>query len=227
MLERIALELPKGVVIRSGKAAGFIPGADIKGFEADRGQGPDRGLDPSRPAGLPAPGRTALPDRRRDPRPLHGRRHRAGAGLPLSRGQQRRHRRASACPRSSSASIPAGAAACACRGWSARPAAFDMMLTAAQSFRRRGQGASAWSIGWSSQPMLLDAAIGLLQRGRAAPVQAARARLGHQHLAGAAGAGAADGQAGRAQGAQGTLPGAVLADLHLAAQRRPADRTRR
>jgi 3-hydroxyacyl-CoA dehydrogenase/enoyl-CoA hydratase/3-hydroxybutyryl-CoA epimerase len=33
MIERIALELPKGIVIRSGKAAGFIPGADIKGFE--------------------------------------------------------------------------------------------------------------------------------------------------------------------------------------------------
>ena len=33
MIERIALELPKGIVIRSGKDAGFIPGADIKGFE--------------------------------------------------------------------------------------------------------------------------------------------------------------------------------------------------
>lgn len=33
MVERIALELPKGIVIRSGKEAGFIPGADIKGFE--------------------------------------------------------------------------------------------------------------------------------------------------------------------------------------------------
>jgi 3-hydroxyacyl-CoA dehydrogenase / enoyl-CoA hydratase / 3-hydroxybutyryl-CoA epimerase len=33
MIERIALELPKGIVIRSGKEAGFIPGADIKGFE--------------------------------------------------------------------------------------------------------------------------------------------------------------------------------------------------
>ncbi|MBW8368542.1 MAG: enoyl-CoA hydratase/isomerase family protein [Arenimonas sp.] len=33
MIERIALELPKGIVIISGKAAGFIPGADIKGFE--------------------------------------------------------------------------------------------------------------------------------------------------------------------------------------------------
>ncbi len=32
MLERIALESPKGVVVISGKAAGFIPGADIKGF---------------------------------------------------------------------------------------------------------------------------------------------------------------------------------------------------
>jgi 3-hydroxyacyl-CoA dehydrogenase/enoyl-CoA hydratase/3-hydroxybutyryl-CoA epimerase len=33
MLERIALELPKGLVVRSAKPAG-IPGADIKGFEA-------------------------------------------------------------------------------------------------------------------------------------------------------------------------------------------------
>ena len=33
MVERIALELPKGIVIRSGKDAGFIPGADIRGFE--------------------------------------------------------------------------------------------------------------------------------------------------------------------------------------------------
>lgn len=33
MIERIALELPKGIVIISGKAAGFIPGADIKSFE--------------------------------------------------------------------------------------------------------------------------------------------------------------------------------------------------
>ncbi|MCX7032682.1 MAG: 3-hydroxyacyl-CoA dehydrogenase NAD-binding domain-containing protein [Arenimonas sp.] len=33
MIERIAMELPKGIVIRSGKEAGFIPGADIKGFE--------------------------------------------------------------------------------------------------------------------------------------------------------------------------------------------------
>jgi 3-hydroxyacyl-CoA dehydrogenase/enoyl-CoA hydratase/3-hydroxybutyryl-CoA epimerase len=43
MLERIELELPKGVVIRSGKAAGFIPGADIKGFEdiAAKGQTED------------------------------------------------------------------------------------------------------------------------------------------------------------------------------------------
>ncbi len=32
MIERIALELPKGIVIISGKAAGFIPGADIKSF---------------------------------------------------------------------------------------------------------------------------------------------------------------------------------------------------
>jgi len=39
MLERIALELPKGLVIISGKPAGFIPGADIKGFEAIAAKG--------------------------------------------------------------------------------------------------------------------------------------------------------------------------------------------
>jgi 3-hydroxyacyl-CoA dehydrogenase/enoyl-CoA hydratase/3-hydroxybutyryl-CoA epimerase len=33
MLERIALELPKGVIVRSGKPGG-IPGADIKSFES-------------------------------------------------------------------------------------------------------------------------------------------------------------------------------------------------
>jgi len=33
LLERIAIEKPKAVVFRSGKAAGFIPGADIKTFE--------------------------------------------------------------------------------------------------------------------------------------------------------------------------------------------------
>ncbi len=38
MLERIALELPKGVVVRSGKPAG-IPGADIKSFEAIEAKG--------------------------------------------------------------------------------------------------------------------------------------------------------------------------------------------
>jgi 3-hydroxyacyl-CoA dehydrogenase/enoyl-CoA hydratase/3-hydroxybutyryl-CoA epimerase len=38
MLERIALEPPKGVVVRSGKPAG-IPGADIKGFESIEAKG--------------------------------------------------------------------------------------------------------------------------------------------------------------------------------------------
>jgi len=33
LVERIAIEKPKAVVFRSGKKAGFIPGADIKGFE--------------------------------------------------------------------------------------------------------------------------------------------------------------------------------------------------
>lgn len=33
LVERLAIEKPKGVVFISGKPAGFIPGADIKGFE--------------------------------------------------------------------------------------------------------------------------------------------------------------------------------------------------
>ncbi|HEX5755083.1 MAG TPA: 3-hydroxyacyl-CoA dehydrogenase NAD-binding domain-containing protein [Arenimonas sp.] len=33
LLERIAIEPPKGLVIRSGKSAGFVPGADIKEFQ--------------------------------------------------------------------------------------------------------------------------------------------------------------------------------------------------
>ena len=33
MLERLALELPRGLIIRSGKAAGFVAGADIKEFQ--------------------------------------------------------------------------------------------------------------------------------------------------------------------------------------------------
>ncbi len=39
IVERLAIEKPKGVVFCSGKSAGFIPGADIKGFEAIDAQG--------------------------------------------------------------------------------------------------------------------------------------------------------------------------------------------
>ena len=39
LVERLAIEKPKGVVFISGKKAGFIPGADIKGFEAIHARG--------------------------------------------------------------------------------------------------------------------------------------------------------------------------------------------
>src|SRR5690606_14327685 len=42
----------------------------------------------ARPARVPEAGRAALRHGRRDPRLQHGRRHRAGAGLPLPRGEQ-------------------------------------------------------------------------------------------------------------------------------------------
>ena len=90
LLERLALDPPKGLVLRSAKATGFIAGADIKEFAELRRQGQRRRRHPPRPAGVPATGRAALPHRRRDPRLLHGRRHRNLAGLPLPRRQQRR-----------------------------------------------------------------------------------------------------------------------------------------
>jgi 3-hydroxyacyl-CoA dehydrogenase/enoyl-CoA hydratase/3-hydroxybutyryl-CoA epimerase len=34
MLERLAMELPRGLIIRSGKSAGFVAGADIKEFQS-------------------------------------------------------------------------------------------------------------------------------------------------------------------------------------------------
>ncbi|MDT3492687.1 hypothetical protein ROV93_21465 [Stenotrophomonas maltophilia group sp. msm4] len=88
LLERIALDPPKGVVVQSLKKAGFIAGADLKEFQEFDRRGHCQRRDPSWPGDLSEAGRAALPHRCGDPRPLPGRRHRTGAGLPLPRGVQ-------------------------------------------------------------------------------------------------------------------------------------------
>ena len=141
LLERIALDPPKGVVIQSLKKAGFIAGADLKEFqEFDR-----RGTvnDAIRRGGhLPEAGRTALPDRGGDPWPLPGR---------------RRHRwPAAAWPDSSTRIGLPETQLGIFPGWggSARlpqlvgaPAAMDMMLTGRTLSASAARG-SAWSTRW-------------------------------------------------------------------------------
>ena len=121
LIERIAIDPPKGVVIRSAKPAGFIAGADLKEFQEfdrkgtvndaiRRGQAVFQKL-----AELPCPTVAAIHGH------LHGRRHRDFAGLPLPGGIERplhAHRPAGS---ASWASSRAGAAARACHDWSARP----------------------------------------------------------------------------------------------------------
>ncbi len=163
MLERIEIELPKGVVIRSTKAAGFIPGADIKGFEeiAARGLTEDwirRGqLLFQRLAELRCPTVAAI----------HG--HCMGGGTELSLAC--RYRVASNDP-STKIGLPEVKLGIY-PGWGGSvrlprligaPAAMDMMLT-----QRNFSGAAARAIGLVDKvvepSMLLDAAIGLAQRG--------------------------------------------------------------
>jgi len=167
MIERIALELPKGVVIRSTKAAGFIPGADIKGFEdiAARGLTEDwirRGqLIFQRLAELRCPTVAAI----------HG--HCMGGGTELALAC--RYRVASNDP-STKIGLPEVKLGIY-PGWGGSvrlprlvgaPAAMDMMLT-----QRSLSGSAAKAIGLVDrvveQAMLLDAAIGLVQRGTTRP----------------------------------------------------------
>jgi 3-hydroxyacyl-CoA dehydrogenase/enoyl-CoA hydratase/3-hydroxybutyryl-CoA epimerase len=167
MLERIALELPKGLVIRSTKAAGFIPGADIKGFEdiaargltedwIRRGQGIFQRLSELRCPTVAA---------------IHG--HCMGGGTELALAC--RYRVASSDP-STRIGLPEVKLGIY-PGWGGSvrlprlvgaPAAMDMMLT-----QRNLSGSAAKAIGLVDRvvepAMLLDAAIGLVQRGTVRP----------------------------------------------------------
>jgi 3-hydroxyacyl-CoA dehydrogenase/enoyl-CoA hydratase/3-hydroxybutyryl-CoA epimerase len=163
MVERIALDLPKGVVIRSTKAAGFIPGADIKGFEdiAARGLTEDwirRGpLIFQRLAELRCPTVAAI----------HG--HCMGGGTELALAC--RYRVASndektriGLPEVKLGIYPGWGGSVRLPRLVGAPAAMDMMLT-----QRALSAKAAQAIGLVDRVVepsaLLDAAIGLVQRG--------------------------------------------------------------
>lgn len=167
MVERIALDPPKGVVIRSGKAAGFIPGADIKRFEEIEAKGMTedwirRGqMVYQRLAELRCPTVAAI----------HG--HCMGGGTELALACRYRVASNDESTRIGLPEIKLGIYP----GWGGSvrlprlvgaPAAFDMMLTG-----RTLSASAARAIGLVDRvvepSMLLDAAIGLLQRGSRRP----------------------------------------------------------
>ena len=169
MVERIALDPPRGVVIRSGKAAGFIPGADIKGFEqiAAKGQVEDwirRGqLVYQRLAELRCPTVAAI------------RGHCMGGGTELALACRYRVASNDETTRIGLPEVKLGIYP----GWGGSvrlprlvgaPAAFDMMLT-----QRNLTASAARAIGLVDKvvepSMLLDAAIGILQRGGRRPLK--------------------------------------------------------
>jgi 3-hydroxyacyl-CoA dehydrogenase/enoyl-CoA hydratase/3-hydroxybutyryl-CoA epimerase len=169
MLERIELELPKGLVIRSGKAAGFIPGADIKGFEdiAAKGQTEDwirRGqLIFQRLAELRCPTVVAI----------HG--HCMGGGTELALACQYRVASNDDSTRIGLPEVKLGIYP----GWGGSvrlprlvgaPAAMDMMLTG-----RALSANAAKAMGLVDRvvdpPMLLEAALGQIQRRAPRPLQ--------------------------------------------------------
>ena len=94
------------LILLSGKTGNFIAGADVE--EIARVTDPAGGAEAAR-AGPPPVRRLGgppLPHRRRDPRRLHGGRHRAVARLDLAAWRATAARRASACPRCAWASSP-------------------------------------------------------------------------------------------------------------------------
>jgi 3-hydroxyacyl-CoA dehydrogenase/enoyl-CoA hydratase/3-hydroxybutyryl-CoA epimerase len=218
LIERLAMDPPKAVVVQSIKPAGFIAGADLKEFQEfdrrgtvndaiRRGQTTYQKLSE-----LPCPTVAAI----------HG--HCLGGGTELALAC--RYRVASNDP-STRIGLPETQLGIF-PGWggSARlprlvgaPAAMDMMLTG-----RNLSASAARNIGLVDKvvapAVLLDTAVATRPVGHHPAAQAATDRLGHQHLARAQAARPADGQTGGTQGEEGALPGPVRADQHLGAYRR-------
>ena len=80
---------PKGLAILSAKENGFAAGADIDEFTTISSAEQAMAFTHARQRGLRQDRGAALPDARHDPRLLHGRRHGAGARLPLPHRRRR------------------------------------------------------------------------------------------------------------------------------------------
>ncbi|MFC4728462.1 3-hydroxyacyl-CoA dehydrogenase NAD-binding domain-containing protein [Coralloluteibacterium thermophilus] len=163
LLERIAIEKPKGVVIRSGKPAGFVVGADVKEFQDFDAKGAvhdaiRRGqLVFQKLAELPCPTVAAI----------HG--HCMGGGTEMALACRYRIASDDESTRIGLPEVKLGIYP----GWGGSvrlprlvgaPAAFDMMLTG-----RALSAKAARNIGLVdkvvAEPMLVDAAVQLLERG--------------------------------------------------------------
>src|SRR5688500_4516866 len=167
MLERIELEPPKGIVVRSGKQAGFVPGADIKEFQGFDAKGTvfdaiRRGQKVfDRLARLRCPSVAAI----------HG--HCLGGGTELALAC--RYRVASnddstriGLPEVKLGIYPAWGGSVRLPRLIGAPAAMDLMLTG-----RSLSAKSALAMGLVDRvvdpPLLLETALGLLQRGADRP----------------------------------------------------------
>lgn len=167
ILERIAIEKPAGVVIRSGKAAGFIPGADLKEFQTfdERGTVKEaiaRGQNVfQRLADLPCPTVAAI----------HG--HCMGGGTEMALACRYRVASSDESTRIGLPEVKLGIFP----GWGGSvrlpplvgtPAAMDMMLTG-----RALSASNARAIGLVDKvvepAVLLDAALEILKRGTTRP----------------------------------------------------------
>ncbi len=109
-------------IVLTGKGKSFCAGAEIKEFNT-----PAAFAEPSLGTVIDVDRELAEAGRGRDQRHRDGRRPRARARLPLSRGGQAARR--SRCPRSSSASCRAPAARSGCRAWSASSIALNMIVS--------------------------------------------------------------------------------------------------
>jgi 3-hydroxyacyl-CoA dehydrogenase/enoyl-CoA hydratase/3-hydroxybutyryl-CoA epimerase len=162
MLERIGFEPPKGIVIRSGKAAGFIPGADITGFEelGAKGQVEDwirRGqLVFQRIAELPCPTVVLI----------HG--HCMGGGTELAlacryRVASKDERTRIGLPEIKLGIYPGWGGSVRMPRLIGAPAAFDLMLTG-RSLSASAAKAMGVVDATVDEPMLMETAINLLRR---------------------------------------------------------------
>jgi len=169
LVERLAIEKPKGVVFCSGKAAGFIPGADIKGFEAIDAKGQTFDWIRSgqllfdRISTLPFPTVAAI----------HG--HCMGGGTELSLAC--RYRVASSAdntriglPEVKLGIYPGWGGSVRAPKLLGAPAAFDLMLTG-----RALRASQARAIGLVDKvvepPLLLDTAVELAKKGAERPLK--------------------------------------------------------